>query len=70
MSVVNKPKPTPEGTSDIETIQQNPSEEILQPPEKPKLVSPFKTALNTGVQAGLSGALAMSLQVQNTPTNQ
>ncbi len=31
--------------------------------EQPKLVNPFKTALNTGVQAGLSGALAMSLQV-------
>ena len=63
---LNETKPSPEEetgqlTSQMKTAEQNIAKD--KPPEKTKPSNPIRTALNTGVQAGLSGALAMSLQV-------
>ena len=61
---LDEAKQTPEGalSHQMEAVQHDTSKEH-NALEQPKLVNPVKTALNKGIQAGLSGALAMSLQV-------
>ena len=65
---LNETKPSPEEETGQLTSQMKPAEQKIaknhdKPPEKARPLNPIRTALNTGVQAGLSGALAMSLQV-------
>ena len=69
---LNEPKPRPEEAtgqliSQMKTAEQNIAKDQDKPPEKARPSNPTRTALNTGVQAGLSGALAMSLQVKPFP---